>query len=138
METCPGPNISQYKFSFQTGSAVNSENVSTSRCSAGRCSHTFELPTNPPSSYDSVSVAAENVVGVGAARTCTTQTISESYSLTVITITKHVHVLMIMLLALTTVQQACMKCAKWVWCGWGFVCHRFANTLLIVLSFSKK
>ena len=30
-----------------------------------------------PSSYDSVSVAAENVVGMGAARTCTTQPISK-------------------------------------------------------------
>ena len=29
---------------------------------------------------DSVSVAAENVVGVGAARTCTTQTISDLIS----------------------------------------------------------
>ena len=76
-ETCPGPNITQYQLCFQIGSAVNSENVSTSRCTAGRCSHTLEAPSNPPSSYDSVSVAAENVVGVGAARTCTTQTISE-------------------------------------------------------------
>ena len=46
-------------------------------CKARRCNYTFEPPPNPPSSYDSVSVAAENVVGVGAARTCTTQTISE-------------------------------------------------------------
>ena len=52
-------------------------NVSLDRCAAGRCSHTFQPPSNPPSSYDSVSVAAENVVGVGAARTCTTQPISE-------------------------------------------------------------
>ena len=54
------------------------ENVSITNCTAGRCSHTFEPPSNPPSSYDSVSVAAENVVGVGAAKTCTTQTISEA------------------------------------------------------------
>ena len=54
------------------------ENVNTASCTSGRCSHTFELPSNPPSSYDSVSVAAENVLGVGAARTCTTQPISES------------------------------------------------------------
>ena len=53
------------------------ENVNTARCTAGRCSHTFEPPSNPPSSYDSVLVAAENVVGMGAARICTTQTISE-------------------------------------------------------------
>ena len=44
---------------------------------AGKSSHTFEPPSNPPSSYDSVSVAAVNVVGVGAARTCTTQDISK-------------------------------------------------------------
>ena len=54
------------------------ESVNATRCTAGRCSHTFEPPSNPPLSYDSVSVAAENVVGVGAARKCTTQTISEA------------------------------------------------------------
>ena len=53
------------------------ENVNTARCIAGRCSHTFEPLSNPPPSYDSVSVAAVNVVGVGAARNCTIQTISE-------------------------------------------------------------
>ena len=53
------------------------ENVNISMCTAGRCSHTFEPSSNSSSSYDNVSVAAENVVGVGAARTCTTQTISE-------------------------------------------------------------
>ena len=99
MDTCPGPNITHYliQLSFQNGSVT--ENVNIARCTAGRCSHTFEPPTNPPSSYDRVSVAAENVVGVGAARTCTTQTISQSYnytSLTVITISKQVHVLLIM------------------------------------------
>ena len=36
-------------------------------------------PSIPPSSYDRVSVAAENLVGVGAARTYTTQPISELY-----------------------------------------------------------
>ena len=70
-------NITQYQISFQTGSVVDTENVSIARCTAGRCSHTFEPLSNPPSSYDSVSVAAKNVVGVGTARTCTTQTISE-------------------------------------------------------------
>ena len=78
-ETCSGPtgNITQYQISFQTGSVVATESVSIAECTAGRCSHTFEPPSNLPSSYDSVSVAAENVVGVGAARTCTTQPISE-------------------------------------------------------------
>ena len=52
-------------------------NVNIARHTARRCSHTFEQPSNPPSSYSSVSVAAENVVGVGAARTCTAQPISE-------------------------------------------------------------
>ena len=51
--------------------------VPIARCTVGKCSHTFEPPSNLPSSYDSVSVAAENVVGVEAARTCTTKTISE-------------------------------------------------------------
>ena len=78
-ETCQRSrgDIIQYKISFETGSIVATESVSSVRCTDGRCSHTFELPSNPPSSYDSVSVAAENVVGVGAARMCTTQTISE-------------------------------------------------------------
>ena len=76
-ETCPGPNIKQYQISFQTGSLPVTENVNIARCTAGRFSHTFELPSNPPSSYESVLVAAENVVGVGAARVCTAQTISE-------------------------------------------------------------
>ena len=53
------------------------ENVNIARCTAERCSYTFEPPSNPPSTYDSLSVAAENVVGVGAARTCTAQPISE-------------------------------------------------------------
>ena len=79
MEVCQGPrgHIVQYKISFHTGPFMDTKNVSISECTAGRCSHTFELPSNPPSSYDNVSVAAENVVGVGAARTCTAQTISE-------------------------------------------------------------
>ena len=78
-ETCQRPrgDITQYQISFQTGSLVVIENVNLAECTAGRCSHTFEPPSNRPSSYDSVSVAAKNVVGVGAARTCTTQPISE-------------------------------------------------------------
>ena len=60
-------------------------NVNITRCTAGRCSYTFESPPNSSSSYDNVSVAAENVVGVGAARTCTAQPISElTLSLTAI------------------------------------------------------
>jgi len=67
---CPGPSgiITQYNIRFETGSVVNTESVNITRCTAGRCSHTYVPPSNPPSSYDSVSVAAENVVGVGPAR----------------------------------------------------------------------
>ena len=76
MEACQGPKgvIIQYQIRFQSGSV---EKVNIARCKAGRCSHTFEPPSNPPTSYDSVSVAAENVVGVGAATKCTAQPISE-------------------------------------------------------------
>ena len=82
LDLCPSPsefswNITQYQIRFQTGSVVATENVNIAECTVGRCSHTFDPPSNPPSSYDSVSVAAENVVGVGAARACTTQTISK-------------------------------------------------------------
>ena len=78
-ELCPGPSggITQYQIKFQTGSSMATEVLNIAKCTSGRCSHTFEPSSNPPSSYDSVSVAAVNVVGVGAARTCTAQTISE-------------------------------------------------------------
>ena len=78
-EACPSPrgDITQYQINFQTASSMVTVNVSSARCTAGRCSHTFEPPSNPSSSYDSVSVAAENVVGVGAPSMCTTQPISE-------------------------------------------------------------
>ena len=78
-EACQRPrgDITQYQIRFQTGSVVVTENVNIAECKTRKCNHTFEPPSNPPSSYDSVSVAAENVVGVGAARTCTTQPISE-------------------------------------------------------------
>ena len=53
-------------------------NVNVTACTAGKCSHTFNLSSDSvPSRFDSVSVAAENVVGVGPARTCPTQPISE-------------------------------------------------------------
>ena len=53
---------------------MSTESVRSARCTAGSCSHTS---SNPPSSYDSLSVAAKNVVGVGAGKVCTIQTISE-------------------------------------------------------------
>ena len=82
-EACRGPRglITQYQIRFQIGSFRETEYVNSSECRAERCSHTFNLlnvlSDSVPSSYDSVSVAAENVVGVGAARTCTTQSISK-------------------------------------------------------------
>ena len=57
---------------------MSTENVTITNCNAGRCSHTFEPSSNSTSSYDNVSVAAENVVGVGAASLCTAQPISKS------------------------------------------------------------
>jgi len=79
--TCPGSsgNVEQYQIKFQTRYFVDTESVNASRCENGRCSNTFELAKNgsAPSSYDNVSVAAENVVGVGVAKICTTQPISE-------------------------------------------------------------
>jgi len=80
----PSENITEYQINIQSeaGSSVYSESVNASMCIAGRCSHTFEPASNRlngrlPSSYDSVSVVAENVVGFGIARTCTAQHISE-------------------------------------------------------------
>ena len=80
MEACQGPRgiITQYQTRFQSGSFVDAFIVNITACTAGRCNHTFEPPSNPPSSYDSVSVAAENFVGVGPARNCAAQPISES------------------------------------------------------------
>ena len=80
-ETCQGPRgvTRQYQIRYQIGSFKVYENLNTTVCRAERCSHTYNLLNvdSVPSSYDSVSVVAENVVGVGAARTCTAQTISE-------------------------------------------------------------
>ena len=79
VDPCPDiiGDITHYQISFQAESSLTTENVNIAECTPERCSHTFEPPSNPPSSYDSVSVAAENVVGVGAASVCTAQTISE-------------------------------------------------------------
>ena len=83
-EACPGPSgdITQYQISFQTGSIVTTGITSPTECIAGICGYIYRpssnlLNGNVRSSYDSVSVAAENVLGVGTARTCTTQPISE-------------------------------------------------------------
>ena len=79
-EACQGPRgrIIGYETNFQIGSSVDREKVNITACIAGTCNHSSNLlGDSVPSSYDRVSVAAENVVGVGAARNCTTQTISE-------------------------------------------------------------
>ena len=80
-EACQGPRgvTRQYQIRFQIGSFKVYESVNTTACRAERCSHTYSLLNvdSIPSSYDRVSVAAVNVVGFGAARTCTAQTISE-------------------------------------------------------------
>ena len=79
-EACPGPggDITRYQITFQTGSFVATENVNIVACKVGRCSHTFNLLSSKvPSNFESVLVAAENVVGVGPAGTCTAQPISE-------------------------------------------------------------
>ena len=75
VDPCPGISgvIKFYDINYQNTTV----NIDVLMCMNGRCSHTFEPPSNPPSSYGNVSVAAENKVGVGAARTCTAQTISE-------------------------------------------------------------
>ena len=79
-EACPGPTgeITHYQIKFQAGSFLDNVNVNISACRDGRCSHTFNpLISSVPSSFERVSVAAVNVVGVGTARTCTAQPISE-------------------------------------------------------------
>ena len=92
-KTCPGPsgNLTEYRIDIRSGSFLYSEEVNVSMCTAGKCSHTFEPSTNLlngrlPSGYDSVSVVAKNMVGVGAARTCTTLHISEILQPTLINI----------------------------------------------------
>ena len=81
---CQGPRgrITHYRIRFQVGSTVLTDvNVNISACTTERCSNSFNLSNVPsgriPSSYDSVSVAAINAVGMGAARTCTSQSISK-------------------------------------------------------------
>ena len=80
-EGCQGPRgvTRRYQIRYQIGSFKVYENVNATTCRDERCSHMYNLLTvqSEPSSYDSVSVAAENVVGFGAARTCTAQTISK-------------------------------------------------------------
>ena len=79
-EVCRGLSrvFMRYRIRFQIGLVETYVNVNPTACAAGKCSNIFNLPSDSVfSSYVSVSVAAENVIGVGPARTCTTQTISE-------------------------------------------------------------
>ena len=75
-------NITQYQISFLAEDVTIIETVTVSECMDGRCNLHIVPASRPlngsvPLSYRSLAVAAENVVGVGAARTCTAQTISE-------------------------------------------------------------
>ena len=78
-EVCPGPrgNVTQYQIKFENDTSVQTFIVNSTMCRDRTCNYTFEPPSNPPSSYDRVSVVAENVVGTGDARNLTTQPISE-------------------------------------------------------------
>ena len=75
-ESCQG-RITHYQIRFQRGLFFDTKNVTITACTAGKCSHAVSIGSNGPANYDSVSVAAVNVVGVGDARLCTTQTIRE-------------------------------------------------------------
>ena len=83
VEACPHSSgiIIQYQIILKSGSFMAAKSVSPSECTAGVCDYNFKPASNLLIVYDSVSVAAENMVGVGAAKTCTTQTISESKTL---------------------------------------------------------
>ena len=82
-EVCPAPRgvikwyLIRYHARSSNGPFVAAEKVDISQCNSRMCWHSFEADMNRPILYDSVSVAAENVVGVGTARTCAAQTISE-------------------------------------------------------------
>ena len=78
-EACLGPRgvITQYQIIFQTGTVMTTESVNLARCTAGKCRHIFKPPSNALLTYESVAVAAENRVGVGATKVCTEQTICE-------------------------------------------------------------
>ena len=76
-KACPGSNgdITQYKINFCPRSYLN---VNLTACTVERCGHTFNLLNdNVTSRYDNVSVAAENLVGMGTAKACATLPISE-------------------------------------------------------------
>ena len=75
--------LMRYHARSSNGPFVVAENVNKSQCNSRMCWHSFEADINRLILYDSVSVAAENVVGVGPARTCTAQTISELLSIQV-------------------------------------------------------
>ena len=75
-KACPGSNgdITQYKINFCPRSYVN---VNLTAGTVERCGHTFNLSNDNITSRYDVSVAAENLVGVGTAKACATLPISE-------------------------------------------------------------
>ena len=86
-EVCPAPRgvITQYLMRYRArsfiGPFVVAESVDISQCNARTCRYPFKPDMNRPILYDSVSVAGENMVGVGAERICTAQTISKLHSI---------------------------------------------------------
>ena len=80
VDSCPlvvTEDITQYQIKYVTKWSTYTENVNTSRCINGRCSNIFVPPSSLTAYYYyyfvRVTAAAENVVGRGAERTCTTQ-----------------------------------------------------------------
>lgn len=82
-EVCSAPRgvITHYLIKYRarslSGPFVVAESVDISQCNARTCRHPFEPDMNRRILYDSVSVAGYNIVGVGAERICTAQTISK-------------------------------------------------------------
>ncbi len=52
--------------------------VDLSVCSAGVCQYKLQIDGSPPSSFSFGTVSGMNTIGIGAARVCTSQTISKS------------------------------------------------------------
>ena len=86
-EVCPAPRgvithyLIRYRARSLSGSFVVPESVDISQCNGRMCRHLFEPDMNRPILYDSVSVAGENMVGMGPERICTARTISKLHSI---------------------------------------------------------
>ncbi len=71
--------LSSYKVTFVPDTGVPMVvAVDLSVCSAGMCQYQLQIEGSPPPSYSSLTVAGMNTIGIGAARVCTSQTISKS------------------------------------------------------------